>query len=588
MRDKENNAPEPADMAADRELKELLANWQAPPTPGSLLKRMDSSFRHEIGRPDLRTRKHLYWSLGLAAVAAIGTLIWLAAGRPGLRPANLDRHLIAISPDSGKRELGMQERSNAPRSTTNPATPGYVPMRQTRLRNTRTASSYLLTGVVRSEQGAPLPGAVVAIHQSGPDYSDPFMAPEWPPPAMSQSCDSQGRYTFVLEAPLHAFVTVRKPGFAANHGQIDIRGPEPVVKNHRLRPATASIEGYVYDNQGDPIPGAMIGINVGTHVALVRGSWISPIPAKTNALGYYRVADVPDGGVSMNAASSNHIKEYRDNIDTRPGELSRVDFHLKKAQLLSFLVRNAGGDTLAKPSGYCKGMDRQSMISYVRQGFLILGVEPRPGRFECTISAEGYKAKSVTANPESQPLEVVLDELEPHVISGRVITESGEPLPATVVEIYNLTAETDSDGRFSKILKIEEQSVQVRIIKPGYIEYKETASLSSGPAAKELEICLKQSEGGLYGRVLDAEGRPLERFLMVFKQTGLIFFRDFESEDGQFSVTDLPAGTYDLFIQSVPFGPLNSATVRNLQVKGVEIRKGYMYGELLFQFPPSK
>ncbi len=75
---------------------------------------------------------------------------------------------------------------------------------------------------------------------------------------------------------------------------------------------------------------------------------------------------------------------------------------------------------------------------------------------------------------------------------------------------------------------------------------------------------------------------------MVFIQAGLIFFRDFESEDGQFSVTNVPAGTYDLRIQSAPFGPLNSATVRNLQVNGVEIRKGYMYGELLFQFPPSK
>jgi hypothetical protein len=213
-----------------------------------------------------------------------------------------------------------------------------------------------------------------------------------------------------------------------------------------------------------------------------------------------------------------------------------------------------------------------------------LGLQPRPGPFECTISAEGYRAKSVTAY-QSQPLEVVLDELEPQVIRGRVVTEWGEPLPATAVQIAYLTAETDRDGRFSKTLRIAAQSVRVRIIRPGYVEYRETASLSSGPAVKELEICLKQSEGGLHGRVLDAEGRPMERFNIVFKNAGLIYVRDFEVEDGHFSVTDVPAGAYNLSIQSVPYGPLDFNTVRTLQVEGVEIRRGYMYGELLFILP---
>jgi len=99
MHDKENTGPGPADTAVDRELKELLANWQAPPTPESLHRRMDFSFRQEIGRAGLRTRKPLYWSLGVAAAVGIGTLIWLVTVRPGFRPADADRDLIAVYPD---------------------------------------------------------------------------------------------------------------------------------------------------------------------------------------------------------------------------------------------------------------------------------------------------------------------------------------------------------------------------------------------------------------------------------------------------------------------------------------------------------
>ena len=59
--------------------------------------------------------------------------------------------------------------------------------------------------------------------------------------------------------------------------------------------------------------------------------------------------------------------------------------------------------------------------------------------------------------------------------------------------------------------------------------------------------------------------------------------RDFEGNDGVFSVTDLPVGTYDLEIGTLPY---SRAISRQFQmIRGVEIRKGFYYGEVLVQFP---
>ena len=50
--------------------------------------------------------------------------------------------------------------------------------------------------------------------------------------------------------------------------------------------------------------------------------------------------------------------------------------------------------------------------------------------------------------------------------------------------------------------------------------------------------------------------------------------REITTEDGNFVVNDIPAGTYDVLIQA---NTPNS--VQNVRIKGVELKQGYLCGE---------
>ena len=63
----------------------------------------------------------------------------------------------------------------------------------------------------------------------------------------------------------------------------------------------------------------------------------------------------------------------------------------------------------------------------------------------------------------------------------------------------------------------------------------------------------------------------------------MMYERDFESNDGVFSITDLPVGTYDLNVDTLPYSRVVSR--QSASVKRVEIRKAYYYGEVLVLFP---
>ncbi len=89
--------------------------------------------------------------------------------------------------------------------------PSYLAVREARIHDYEKNAVFVLTGKVTSEQGGPLPGAVVSLHSSKGEWP----RYEWPTPLISQTCDNEGRYTIRLRSPMHAYVLVRKEGFTA-------------------------------------------------------------------------------------------------------------------------------------------------------------------------------------------------------------------------------------------------------------------------------------------------------------------------------------------------------------------------------------
>jgi protocatechuate 3,4-dioxygenase beta subunit len=580
----------PIEDAEDIELRAILNSWRAPGTPQSLYHRLDTSYHDYMHRTPFHARKPFYWAWRIAAAVGAGILILMAATHLihrskvsgiGTPPASATANIPAPpAPTNAPEQAGALETGTLRRLNIRKPAPAYVPLADAKIGGDYQESGYFLTGKVSSEQGEALPGAIVSIHAAKPDFS----SPEWPAPVISQTCDSEGQYTIRLGSPMSAFVTIRKEGFAQNYEQIDFISPGSIVRNHRLRPAPACVEGYVFDEKGNPVTDAMVSVGVGGIVMPMPHSRISLVPGRTDASGKYTIRAVPEGRVGVNATAAGCLIEY-EWTQAKAGDCSRVDFHLREALVFSFVVKNRRGEILSK-AGAGTGNRDESQYGYVEQGILKSAIVPEPGPFDFTVRAEGYKPKTVRADANAPPIEVILDDLEMLEFKGRVVTEWGEPVPGATVTIDQWTVGTDNEGRFSKV--ISSSAPRINVSKTGYIEQSKIGHVSSNAPTPEMEIRLRRSEGGIYGRVVDAAGKPAERFAIRFSGGSGSYLRGFESDQGLFAVTDIPAGTYDLYIQAVPYAPLESQVMPRFDIKSVEIRKGYFYGELLIQLPPPK
>ena len=169
--------------------------------------------------------------------------------------------------------------------------PRYIPAREARLVNYEKNAVFILTGRVTSEEGGALRGAVVSLHSakgSWPDY-------QWPKALISQTTDVEGRYTIRLSSPLHAYLLVRKDGFAQREAVADFVVPEIIEMDHRLRSARACAEGYVRDQAGLPISGAIISLVIADVTMATIHSTESPIFDTSDASGKYILRGLPEG-----------------------------------------------------------------------------------------------------------------------------------------------------------------------------------------------------------------------------------------------------------------------------------------------------
>jgi hypothetical protein len=126
--------------------------------------------------------------------------------------------------------------------------------------------------------------------------------------------------------------------------------------------------------------------------------------------------------------------------------------------------------------------------------------------------------------------------------------------------------------------------------KLGYLEQQLTFDQGT-PAPPEIEISLKYPEGGLFGRAIDDEGRPVYRFRLRFFDTSsqwgsARYTRDFQDDNGLFLVTDVPAGAYDVAMQSLPYSSLEPGP--EMRLGQMEIRKGYYFGEIILRIHQPK
>jgi hypothetical protein len=194
---------------------------------------------------------------------------------------------------------------------------------------------------------------------------------------------------------------------------------------------------------------------------------------------------------------------------------------------------------------------------------------------------------------------VVLEDEE--TFTGTVITAKGEPVQGARVTVIQATkpggtspagglpsamvfptpgspqAETDQGGRFSVRLSMPYVS-EVRVTKEGYKE--ERVLLNADRSVCSVVVRLDSMETGVIGHVVNAEGKPVTRFIISLLGSNpdvRTYQREIEDSDGRFLVSDVQPGAYRIYAQPV------SAKWGITMPQEVTLRRGYFFGEVNLQ-----
>lgn len=466
--------------------------------------------------------------------------------------------------------------------------PHYLPAGQADFKIQDPGTEYLLSGRVSTDEDKPAEGALVSLYLSRPE------APkyEWPPVIKSQTCDFNGRYSIRLEGPLSgARLVVDKIGYALLEDICDIPVPGTRQKDYVLTKAAGCVEGIVFDERDAPVSGAGVSITTMMTNSGNDASHILPTTKIAGNSGRYLIDRLPDGPRQVNAFARGFLRTSQ-TVPIGSGPCAVLDFHLKPSRTISFVVRSKSGLPLAGATAMLSRPGTPNFVGPMSKTSEVgrlewnapLDAEP----VECNVNASGFKSKTFTLDPKEPLAEVILEDA--NIFSGIVLTEAGKSVAGAQVSVIGTRslgtpvtglvqeAVTGADGRFSVPVSLEPVH-QVRARKEGFEE--QNIVFETEPPPKMLEIHLSRADTGIFGRVMDKEGKPVRRFSLYFHdssvQSSLGVMRWFDNEKGEFFVSDLGPGTYEVIVST------NSIPPQEARLHQLDIRKGFYLGELLVE-----
>jgi protocatechuate 3,4-dioxygenase beta subunit len=464
------------------------------------------------------------------------------------------------------------------------------------LRLTRSAS---VTGSVIDEKSRrPLAGVRVAAAAGG------FSFREGERVSRKARTDTKGRFRipglasrgYTVRASKSDYLPVSMPGITAG-----IAAPGTVAIAMQR---AATVSGRVADDSGRPVPGAHVGFARDSNVrAILRSgpaAFLGRPGVTTGPDGAFRLRGLgPERNRTLEAAKVGYVTARRHGVTLKSGDVVKdVALILKRGLEAKGRVVDPAGQPIAgasvrvsRPEGETSrfmfrigGMeDRQKPDAWSGPdgSFRVAGLET--GEYVLVVQREGYALKqvpSVTVQPEG-PNDWPPVVLSPGVaIAGFVRNGKGEPVVGAQVSSFAVdagprgTATTDPEGRFRLDGFGSDRAVMLSVTAEGYAPVRRQVT----PPSEDLSLLLKTT-GTIRGRVEDAATRrPVTDFSASYAsprgggfggvqiRMGGDSEKAFQSADGTFELTDVPAGKWKVVVSAPGFRPAD--------VAGIELGEG--------------
>ncbi|HYH98312.1 carboxypeptidase regulatory-like domain-containing protein [Hyalangium sp.] len=395
-------------------------------------------------------------------------------------------------------------------------------------------SAVLEGRVMARATGAPIEGAKVDVSPYG-NSGDSGRA----------VTDGTGRFSVGGLAPGSYDLVVNATGFASlSRRALTVSAGESFPLELQLM-GTGAVEGQVRDAAGQPVAGAQV-VSSNRWGGVLDGT---PVEARTDVEGLYRLEGLPAGPVSLTARGEGATIGVRQVVDVVEGDTAQLDFILGELGTVEGRVRPASGS-----------LPTESLIAlaFPKAGSGTSTTEFRPrdvdatGAFRMTLPPGTYDLRVALAERwpfgESESTEVEIEagktvqvELtwqsktsERDSLRGTVVEPDGHPCPEAFVTLLpdegvrgpRMNTPTDEEGRFAFSLTEEDATTpnrlkliarsggrigELRGVKPG----EQHVVVRLRPAVSVRGRVIRTGGGApVKGFTLSVESQDLRSFLM--------------------------------------------------------------------------